>query len=115
MNTQLEFDNIFNYFCSKRELSRLVIIPTTEEASVNKSKEIDEAMEEAGRSIGQLVALKAAIEDEGTKRVEDLEGKINDVLPDMDQKSRVAKNYAILLYFVELVTCLNILCSYNLE
>lgn len=96
----------FLYIFRTREVSRLVLIPTTAEApsSALLDEEVDDALDRAGGSIASLIRVDPtapevveAVRTKGQAILEELEGGSGD-------KNRIASNYGMLLAFTELVS-----------
>ena len=70
----------------------------------NKLEKLDSAMEKAGRGLSNLIMVREAIERTGPLRVRQLTEEILTFLSDVEEPGRVAQNYAIALFFAEMVT-----------
>ena len=85
-----------------RGVSRLLVLPLTADADPIFDSRLDELMDKAGGVIGQLVILGDEVKrTEG--RVEVLCQQFRDELPHGHAGGRIAKNYAMLVAFTELV------------
>ena len=93
-------------FCRKREISRLFILPLTNEATPTLGSTLDQLMDSAGKSLGELVQLRGRL-TAATKRVQELARNLQTVLPEGETRHRIAQNYAQNLVATELVSCLN--------
>ena len=91
-----------------RESSRIVIIPMEEPHVGMLSTDFDRLMDQTSRSIHQFVGVARRIKEQGPTRFMDL---TNQLLPQMDRVGdRIAKNYALNLYFAELVNLFIHIC-----
>ena len=72
----------------------------------SRLEKLDGAMEKAGRGFSNLIKVRETIETQGPLRVRQLSNQILNVLSDVEEPGRVAQNYAIALFFAEMVTCI---------
>ena len=93
-------------FCSLRELSRIILIPVGDRLTAKDKRKLgplDEYMNRASQALSQLVGLRSIIEHEAQQRVEEVEEIIETKLDSTAVSGRMANNYAIAIYFAELV------------
>ena len=87
-----------------REMSRLAILPLTEEASGQVDDGLDTALDRAAGDIGVLVKSRPQISTEHMRqRICAIGASLLEVLPCADSAKRVATCYAMLGAFAELV------------
>ena len=83
-----------------RELSRMCVLPLTEEASGPIDSDLDDLMDVAGSSIGHLIKLKKSVRD---TQLDDTFHFICGMLPEEDAGRRIATSYALLIQLSYLV------------
>lgn len=88
---------------SMREMSRILVLPMTQEAGPCMDARVDDCLDKAGGGLGRLVALGQDLPD-SVPRVSQLAADITELLPQTDAARRIAKNYAMLATFAEMVS-----------
>ena len=72
-------------------MSRLVIIPLTDENPTLLGKDLSDAMDYAGQTLGQLVRMKGRMAQK-TCEVQELSKKIAELLPEGEALLRLSQN-----------------------
>ena len=87
-----------------RESSRVVIVPMNQPFTGSVPDIVDKAMDHASRSLPELVGLAHQIKSKGPDRVGQLSDMLLPMMGNVDVRGRLAKNYAMSMFFAELVS-----------